>query len=118
MGCISMNDVNNININNERLRKVLSYLGFASKSNKIVYGKDMIKDYISDPNIRTKVIILATDAGPRVKKDLKIRCEINSIDLFELCEKSVLSKAVGMKEVAAIGVSDENLAKSIIEVLK
>ncbi len=112
-----MNDVN-AKINEEKLRKVLSYLGFASKSNKLVYGKDMIRDYISDPSVRTKVIILATDAGPRVKKDLKIRCEINGVNLFELCEKTVLSKAVGMKEVAALGVSDENLAKSIIEVMK
>lgn len=104
-------------IDEGKLKKVLTYLGFAAKSNKIVYGKDMIKDYISDPTIKTKVIVIATDAGPRVKKDIKIRCEISGINLFELCEKSVLSKAVGMKEVSAIGVSDENLARTIIEVM-
>lgn len=113
-----MNKKSNVDINEEVVKNVLSYLGFAAKANKIVYGKDMLKDYINDPCIKTKVIILATDAGPRVKKDLKIRCEINGISLFELCEKSVLSKAIGKKEVAAVGVNDENLAQSIIKVMK
>lgn len=105
-------------IDEQKLKKILSYLGFAAKSNKIVYGKDMLRDYITDPRIKTKVIIIATDTGQRVKKDLKIRCEINKVNFFELCEKSVLSKAVGLKQVAAIGIGDENLAKSIIDALK
>lgn len=113
-----MNEKRNPKIDEEKLKKVLSYLGFAAKSDKIIYGKDMIRSYISNPAAKTKVVIMATDTGPRVKKDVTIRCEINQVNLFELCEKSVLSKAVGMKEVSVVGVNDENLAKSIIELLK
>ncbi|MGB9615577.1 MAG: L7Ae/L30e/S12e/Gadd45 family ribosomal protein, partial [Fervidobacterium sp.] len=96
-------------INENKLQKVLTYLGFAAKSDKLVYGKDMIREYIKDPRLSQKLVIVATDAGSRVKRDLKIRCELNNVKYIELCEKSLLSKSVGMNEVSALGLTDENL---------
>ncbi|HOJ94717.1 MAG TPA: ribosomal L7Ae/L30e/S12e/Gadd45 family protein [Fervidobacterium nodosum] len=107
-----------MNISESGTSKILTYLGFAAKSGKLVYGKDMIREYITDPKIQNKLIIIATDAGPRVKKDLKIRCEINNVKYFEILEKSTLSKATGMKEVSALGITDENLSKAIVDVLR
>ncbi len=107
-----------MNISERGMSKILAYLGFATKAGKLAYGKDMIREYITDPKVHNKLIIIATDAGPRVKKDLKIRCEINRVQYFEIFEKSTLSKATGMKEVSALGITDENLSKAIVDVLR
>ncbi|MFN3328613.1 MAG: L7Ae/L30e/S12e/Gadd45 family ribosomal protein, partial [Fervidobacterium pennivorans] len=70
-----------------------------------------------DQRLKTKVILIATDVGPRVKKDIQIRCKINNIPIVQIFSKYQLSKAVGLREVSVIGIADENLAKSIIDVL-
>lgn len=115
---MSKNCVNiSSNISEMQMQKILAYIGFSAKSGKIVYGKDMLREYIKDTRIKTKIVLIASDAGIRVKKDLKIRCEISNVPFLEIFNKSVLSKAAGLKEVAAVGIVDENLAKSIIEVL-
>lgn len=106
-----------INLSEIQVQKVIAYLGFSSKSGKIVYGKDMLREYITDQRIKTKVILMATDVGPRVKKDIQIRCKINNIPIVQIFSKYQLSKAVGLREVSVIGIADENLAKSIIDVL-
>ncbi|MGQ9855367.1 MAG: L7Ae/L30e/S12e/Gadd45 family ribosomal protein [Fervidobacterium sp.] len=102
----------------EKLAKVLSYLGFAARANKIVFGKDMIKEYLNDPRIKDKVLIIAKDAGERVKKDIIIRCDISNVDYFEILDKKTLAKAVGKKEISVLGIVDENLVKAIKDVLK
>jgi ribosomal protein L7Ae-like RNA K-turn-binding protein len=94
--------------------KILSLLGFASKAKKLVYGKENIRDYIKDQRLKYKVIIIATDAGNRVKKDTKIRCDISNVPYVEIYTKQKLSHATGMVNVSVLGVSDENLAKSIV----
>ncbi|MBO8139743.1 MAG: ribosomal L7Ae/L30e/S12e/Gadd45 family protein [Thermosipho sp. (in: Bacteria)] len=94
--------------------KILTLLGFASKAKKLVYGKENIRDYIKDHRLKHKIIIIATDAGTRVKKDIKIRCEISNVPYIEISTKEKLSHATGMVNVSVLGVSDENLAKSIV----
>ncbi|MBO8160381.1 MAG: ribosomal L7Ae/L30e/S12e/Gadd45 family protein [Thermosipho sp. (in: Bacteria)] len=96
-------------------QKILTYLGFAAKAKKLVYGKDHIREYIKNPKLKNKVIIIAKDAGDRVKKDIKIRCDISRVPFIEISTKSELSKATGMVNVSVLGIKDENLAKSIIK---
>ncbi|MFN4200777.1 L7Ae/L30e/S12e/Gadd45 family ribosomal protein [Fervidobacterium gondwanense] len=102
----------------EKFVRVLSYLGFAAKANKIVFGKDMIKEYLNNPKIKDKLLIIAKDAGERVKKDIIIRCDINNIDYFEVFDKKTLAKAVGKKEISVLGIEDENLVRAVKDVLK
>jgi ribosomal protein L7Ae-like RNA K-turn-binding protein len=100
------------------INKVLSYIGFAAKANKIVFGKDMIKDYIGDPRIGKKLILIANDAGQRVKKDIIIRCEINNVPYFEISNKQTLAKAIGKSSISVLGLADENLVEAIIKVIE
>ncbi|MBB6062087.1 ribosomal protein L7Ae-like RNA K-turn-binding protein [Thermosipho japonicus] len=96
-------------------QKILTLLGFASKAKKLVYGKDNIRDYIKNPKLKNKLIIMAKDTGERVKKDIKIRCDISKVPLIEFSDKKTISKATGMENVAVIGIIDENMVKSILE---
>ncbi|EKF49823.1 ribosomal protein L7A family [Thermosipho africanus H17ap60334] len=96
-------------------QKILTLLGFASKAKKLVYGKDNIRDYIKNPKLKNKLIIIAKDTGERVKKDIKIRCDISNVPLIEFSDKKTISKATGMENVAVIGIIDENMVKSILE---
>ncbi|ACJ75810.1 ribosomal protein L7A family [Thermosipho africanus TCF52B] len=96
-------------------QKILTLLGFASKAKKLVYGKDNIRDYIKNPKLKNKLIIMAKDTGERVKKDIKIRCDISNVPLIEFSDKKTISKATGMENVAVIGIIDENMVKSILE---
>lgn len=96
-------------------QKILTLLGFASKAKKLVYGKDNIRDYIKNPKLKNKLIIIAKDTGERVKKDIKIRCNISNVPLIEFSDKKTISKATGMENVAVIGIIDENMVKSILE---
>ena len=97
--------------------KILSLLGFAAKAKKLVYGKDNIRDYIKNPKLKKKVIILAIDTGERVKKDIKIRCDVSNVPIIEFFTKAELSKATGMVNVAVLGVRDENMVESILNIL-
>jgi len=105
---------------NERMQsneKILTYLGFAARSKSFVMGKDMLREYITNPKIRSKVVIVAKDAGDRVKRDLKIRCEMNNVECIENFNKSELSKAIGRERVSAVGILDENLVAGILKAL-
>ncbi|ONN27002.1 50S ribosomal protein L7ae [Thermosipho affectus] len=99
-------------------QKILTLLGFASKAKKLVYGKDNIREYIKNPKIKTKVILIAKDTGQRVKKDIKIRCDISNVPFVEIADKKTLSKATGMLNIAILGILDENMAKSILNFSK
>lgn len=96
-------------------QKILTLLGFASKARKLVYGKDNIRDYIKNPKIKEKLIIIAQDTGERVKKDIKIRCDISNVPFIEFGTKETLSKATGMLNIGVLGILDENMAKSILK---
>ncbi|AMW32594.1 Ribosomal protein L7Ae [Fervidobacterium changbaicum] len=100
----------------QTLNKILTYMGFAARANKIAFGKDMIREYLTDKRIAKKVLIVAKDAGERVKKDLKIRCEINNVPYIEIGDKKALAKAVGKSNLSAVGILDENLAEAIIKI--
>lgn len=98
-------------------QKILTYLGFAARAKALIIGKDMLREYITDPRLKSKVVIVATDAGERVKRDLKIRCEMNNVKYIEKFSKSELSKAIGKERVSAVGILDENLVAGILKVL-
>ena len=98
-------------------RKVYSLLGFAAKSKSLVYGKERIRGYIKSP-LAVKVVVVATDASPRLKRDLKVRCENSSAMFVEMFTKRQLGKLVGKREVAAFGVESEGIARGILKVLE
>lgn len=97
---------------------MLTLLGLAAKSGALAFGKDMLRAYISDHRMRKKIVIIAKDAGERVKRDLRIRCELRGVPMLELLSKEQISKAVGKRHVAAVGLLNENMVEGALNVLR
>ncbi len=98
-------------------KKILTLLGFASKSNNLAYGKEMIRSYINNPKIKEKLLIIPTDTGERVKRDILIRCDSKQVQYVELFTKAEISKAIGKINVSVIGIMDEQLSLKVKELI-
>jgi ribosomal protein L7Ae-like RNA K-turn-binding protein len=99
--------------------KILSFLGLAAKSNTIVYGKLNIKHYLSSPQIKQKLIIVACDAGKRVKLEIFKKCKYYNVPFIEINKtKSDISKAIGKVNVSVVGITNENIIHGILGVVR
>lgn len=106
------------NMGNEyslREQKILSYMGFAAKANKIVYGKQGLRNYIRSFQ-KKKVILIPSDTGSRVKLDVIKHCQIFDVPYIELnSSKSILAKALGKQNISVVGITDENIIEGILK---
>lgn len=102
-----------------REEKILNLLGFASRSRSFVFGKDGIRAYIRGKQ-KNKIIIIASDTGETVKEDTIKRCKSHEVIYYVLKnhDKEALSNALGKLEISVVGVTDENLAAGIIDLVK
>lgn len=99
-------------------QKILSYMGFAAKANKIVYGKQGLRNYIRSFQ-RKKVILIPKDTGSRVKLDVIKHCQIFDVPYIELnYTKSDLAKALGKQNISVIGITDENIIEGILKMVQ
>ncbi len=100
-------------INNKE--KVYGLLGLTTKSGNIVFGTDACIEKIE--NKQVKLIIVASDASEKTKKNINFVCDKNSvpIKIFGTIEK--LSKAIGKNNKAIIGIKNESLAKEISKII-
>ena len=90
------------------MNKVISYLGFARKSNNCIAGQTPLKHC----GKQLYLIIVCNTASDNLKnlaKNLAVKhkCEfiISSVEL---------SKLINLDEIKIIGLTDENLSKAII----
>ena len=90
----------------EVINKVKTYLGFSLKSGSIIFGYDNIVKRIN----KIKLIILCSSANEKtilnIKKLKQETIKLKSLTLSELLERD---------NVKAIGLTNENLTKSILE---
>ena len=90
------------------MKKIISYIGFAIKSNNLIAGQTPIK--------KTKkqlYLILCCASGSENLKNLaKNVAERHHCDVIET--KVKLEELTNIKDVKIVGITDENLSKSII----
>lgn len=104
-----------MNVNDEK--KVLSILGIASKTGKIILGQKALKTYISGFQ-REKLVVFASDHGESVDVLIQ-KCKTHGVQFLELSvNKTELGKAIGKAEVSAVGISDVNFVDGIKKTLK
>ena len=91
------------------MNKIISYLGFAQKSNNLITGQTALKKTMKS----LKLIMVCNSASENLKdlaKNLAIKhnCEmiVSRIELGEL---------IKINDIKIIGIIDENLSKAIIE---
>ncbi|PLV59472.1 L7Ae/L30e/S12e/Gadd45 family ribosomal protein [Thermotoga sp. KOL6] len=103
---------------NDRIKKkVYSYLGFAVKARKVVFGKERIRAYIRSPREK-KLIVIAEDASDRTKKDTIMRCENKGVPYVIMFTKEDLGRLLDKPGVSVVGLEEDNLIEAIEKVVK
>ena len=94
--------------------KILSLLGFASKSGNLSYGFASCLETLNKRN--AKLIICANDLSEKTKKEITFHAEKLSIEVLtlETADIFTLSNSIGHK-CGVISVNETGFAKSLKE---
>lgn len=95
--------------------KLLGMLGLAAKAGKITFGADSCKEAIAKNKI--KLIILAQDASERTKTKITELSNKNNIPIYIVTSIDELSKSIGKKNKAIVGIIDLNFSKAIEKII-
>lgn len=99
--------------NSPTISKIDSYVGFAVKSGKIIWGLDMLKKAKRAPF----VILIDEQIGQNSLKQVKLYAERNNVELV-LLPAEHLNNSLARTNVKILSICDENLAKAIINTIK
>ena len=89
--------------------KVAAYIGLAQRAGAVLYGEDAIED-----KFKTAKVVLVDNAASE-KYTARIHKKFDALPVFEL---EGLRKALHKDAVNAVAVTNENLAKAIIDILR
>lgn len=87
--------------------KIGTYIGFAIKAGKVVFGTDNI--YSTTPYI----VVADTTLSANAQKKLEARCNLLKIPLIKI---QGLGSLISKPSCKAVGIKEKNLAKAIISV--
>ncbi len=90
------------------MNKFYGMLGIARKGGKIVLGYDTTVSLIKG-NIVDILIIVASDASEKTKKNIIFECNKYGRNYIEYGEKVVYGKILSKKEVSVLAVTDKNI---------
>ena len=90
-------------------QKCNSYIHFAVKANKVLWGLDFIKKSKFNPY----VIIYDNTLGENSRKQMMNYSEENEVELIEV-EENYLNNLLKRKNVKMIGIIEESLANAIL----
>ena len=93
--------------------KVLSMLGIAKKAGALKAGTFQVEEAVKTGT--AFLVIGAKDSSDRRKKDIENMCSYYETDFAFYSSKEELGKCIGKDYVALVAVTDEKLAKSIID---
>ena len=96
--------------------KVLSMLGIAARGRNVVSGEFMTEKAVK--SFQACLVIVATDASDNTKKMFRDMCSFYEVPIYEFGSKEELAHAIGKEMRASLAVTDEGLAKSIIQKLE
>lgn len=90
-------------------------VGLAMRARKVSFGDTLIHDIRSK---KAKLVLLASNASENTKKKVKDKSKFYQIEMIEVVESELLSKAVGKENIKAIGILDEGFANRIKKTMK
>lgn len=91
------------------MNKIISYIGFANKSNNLIVGQTPIKRCT-----KQLYLILVCDSASENLKNLA-KNTANKHNCEWIVTKPNLSELANLKDIKIIGLTDENLSKAIID---
>ena len=89
----------------------MDYFGISAKAGKVVSGTDLVLAEMQKR--RVKLVIIATDASEKTKKNIKYYCDKSSVEFIIYGTIDELSKSIGKRNRAILGIEDQNLAETI-----
>lgn len=95
--------------------KVLGMLGLGAKAGQIVSGMDACLEAMKKKKIR--LIIVSEEASDKTKKNINYYADKYQMPIYIYGKIDEISKAIGNKNKAIVGVKDENMAKKIKEII-
>lgn len=98
------------------ISKILGLIGISQKAGKLISGTDACIEGMKLGKI--KLMLVSQEASEKTKKNLFYYCEKYHIPIHVI-EESIedLSKAIGKKNRAMIGIEDDNLSTEIKKVI-
>ena len=97
------------------MNKALGLIGLSARARKIVYGADSTKEALEKG--RVKLVIVSKEASEKTIKNFKFYSEKYSVPICIFGKIEDLSKSIGKKNKAILGILDENLAKEIKKII-
>ncbi len=97
------------------LNKVLTLIGFAYKSRKMVSGEGITLESIKKDKV--KLVFLASDSSENTRKRIKDKCSYRDIIVNEDLNRQQIGKAIGKEERVVIGITDEEFSQSMLKLL-
>jgi ribosomal protein L7Ae-like RNA K-turn-binding protein len=94
---------------------VAGYLGIAARARKTVSGAKLMEAVRKK---RVSLVLVATDASDRTKKQFQDKCTSYQIPCLIWGSIEEISSSTGMNMRVAIGIDDRGLARNILECLK
>lgn len=91
------------------MNKIISYIGFAKKSNNLIVGQSPVKHCKKQLHL-VLVCGLASENLINLAKNVANKHNCNYI-----VTKQSLSELANLKDIKIVGITDENLSKAIIE---
>ena len=100
----------------EKKKKILSYIGFAKKCGGIAIGTDSVIAETRRNGAAGKIcVVTSSDASARTKKQLVDKCSYNGVTLVDAgLTGDEIARAAGKKmTVSAVAITDRSLAKAV-----
>ena len=91
------------------MAQILTLVGFANRAGKVVVGREAVASALRSG--RARVLILAEDASPKLKKEIEKQAHKTPFYIFS--DKNDLGRILGREQVSVLAVCDKNLAHSI-----
>ena len=95
--------------------KALSMLSIAAKAGKVMSGGFQVEKSLQE--YKAHLVVIAKDASDNTKKKFIQKCDFYKIPCFILENSTILGKSIGKEERVVVAVTDESLAKQIINVI-
>ncbi len=101
----------------ERKRKIISYVGFARKCGACAVGTDSAIAEARRSGAAGKICVaISSDASERTLKQIKDKCSYYGVPLVETgLTGDEIARAAGKKmTVSAVAITDKNLARAVL----
>ena len=91
--------------------KILNLLGLSTRAGNLVAGNNACENALKMKKI--KMLVISEEASEKTKKNYKFYAEKYNIPIIFIGSIEELSKVIGQKNKAIIGIKDINIVKGI-----